>query len=231
MMEGLKAPGAVFARLAAGAGLGLLVAGLAGMDRWLARTDLASAGADRLLGGAIALLDLTSGKAIAAFLLGAVLVTAALALNAFGRRPLWSGRLLYVGSAQLLCTAIADFAKPAFGRLRPFQAAADGAGLDRWFMGPDFGSFPSGHTAFYAGLFLPLALLFPRRAAPLLAIPLLVGAERIVSHDHYASDVGASFLIAAIVATGLWKLLAPDRPDGRSTGSFHSAADAQGGRA
>lgn len=212
-MEGRKTPGAVIAWLTAGIGLTLGVAGLAGMDRWLAGTDLTSRGVDRIWGGALALLDLASGKEIAAFLLGAVLIVAALVRNGFRRRLLWSGRMFYVGSAQLLCTAIADFAKPAFGRLRPFQALADGAGPDRWFMGPDYGSFPSGHAAFYAGLFLPLALLFPGWAVPLLTIPLLVGAERIVSHDHYASDVGASFLLAAIVAGGLWKLLAPGRYD------------------
>lgn len=206
-MEGRKAPGAAIA--IAGLGLALVAAGLAGMDRWLTRTDLTSPGVDGVWGGAVALLDLASGKGISGFLLGAVLIAAAVARNGFGRRPLWSGRLSYVGAVQLLCTAIADFAKPAFGRLRPFQALAEAGGPDRWFMGPDFGSFPSGHAAFYAGLLLPLAMLFPRRAVPLLAIVLLVGAERIASHDHYVSDVGASFLIAGIVAWSLWRLLEP----------------------
>jgi membrane-associated phospholipid phosphatase len=224
-MEGCTSPDARSAWLTAGTGLLLVVAGLAGMDRFLARTDLASDELDRIWGGALSLLDVASGKGVAAFLLGGVMILAALARNGFRRRPIWSGRLFYVGGAQLLCTAIADFAKPAFGRLRPFQALADGAGPDRWFMGPDFGSFPSGHAAFYAGLFLPLALLFPRRAVPLLAVPLLVGAERIASNDHYASDVGASFLLAAIVAGGLWRLL---EPGGGSARGVHPSAGLQG---
>lgn len=193
-------------------GLSLLVAGLMGGDGLLAGADLAPGPVDRTLSGALELLDLAAGKAIGAFLLGAALVAAALLRNALERRPLWSGKLFYVGAVQLICTAAADFAKPPFGRLRPFQAMTDPAGSDRWFMGPDYGSFPSGHAAFYAGLFLPLALLFPRWAAPLLAVPLLVGAQRVVSHDHYASDVGASFLLAAIVAAALWRLLAPGGP-------------------
>jgi membrane-associated phospholipid phosphatase len=98
-------------------------------------------------------------------------------------------------------------------------------------MGADYGSFPSGHAAFYAGLFLPLALLFPRWAVPLLAIPLLVGGERIASHDHYASDVGASFLLAALVAGGLWKALAPARTDGGEDRRLHPTARLNGGQA
>jgi membrane-associated phospholipid phosphatase len=228
-MQRPRAAGAI-AWLIAGISLTLVVGGLAGLDGWLARTDLTSSAIDRIWGGALALLDLLSGKEIGAFLLGAVLIAAALARNGFRRRPLRSGRLFYVGGVQLLCTAIADFAKPAFGRLRPFQALADGAGPDRWFMGPAYGSFPSGHAAFYAGLFLPLAMLFPRRAAALLAIALLVGGERVASHDHYASDVGASFLLAAIVASGLWKLLAPGGNSGVAAPGIRSTVMFQGGR-
>ncbi|HYG47833.1 MAG TPA: phosphatase PAP2 family protein [Allosphingosinicella sp.] len=196
---------------AAALGLAMVVAGLIGGDRLLARADLAPGTVERALSGALALMDLAAGKEIGAFLLGSALIAAALLAHLSGNRPLLSGKLFYVGTVQLICTAAADFAKPPFGRLRPFQALAEGS--DRWFMGPDYGSFPSGHAAFYAGLFLPLALLFPRRAAPLLAVPLLVGMQRIVSHDHYASDVGASFLIAGAVAAGLWKWLEPGRLD------------------
>lgn len=196
---------------AAALGLAMVVAGLIGGDRLLASADLAPGPVDRAWSGALGFLDLAAGKEIGAFLLGAVLIAAALLANLPDKRALRSGRLFYVGAVQLICTAVADFAKPPFGRPRPFQALADGS--DRWFMGADYGSFPSGHAAFYAGLFLPLALLFPRWAAPLLAVPLLVGAQRIVSHDHYASDVGASFLLAGAVAAGLWKWLEPGRLD------------------
>ncbi|HLL31844.1 MAG TPA: phosphatase PAP2 family protein [Allosphingosinicella sp.] len=216
-MDEPEAHGAGIAWLTAAFGLLLIIAGLAGADGFLARTDYTADEVDRVWGGALSLLDVASGKAVTTFLLGGTLILAALIRNGFRRRPLWAGRLFYVGSTQLLCTAIADFAKPPFGRLRPFQALADGTGSDRWFMGPEYGSFPSGHAAFYAALFLPLAMLFPRWAAALLAIPLLVGAERILSQDHYASDVGASLLLAAIVAGGLLKLLAPGgrHPDAR----------------
>jgi membrane-associated phospholipid phosphatase len=192
---------------AAGAGLLMTAAGLLGADAALARTNLASSGVERVWGQGVALLDLAAGKEITNFLLGAVLIIAGLVFFGLKRRPPWPRALLFVGTVQLLCTAIADFAKPPFGRLRPFQAMAGGQGSDRWFMGPDFGSFPSGHVAFYAGLALPLALLFPRWRAPLLAVPLLVGGERVVSHDHYVSDVGAAFLLAGLVTALLWALM------------------------
>jgi membrane-associated phospholipid phosphatase len=194
-------------------GLSVVAAGLLGGDRLVAAADLAPPALDRAWNGALGLLDLASGKEIGAFLLGTAVIVAAVIRSALKRRPVWSGRLFYVGAVQLACTAAADFAKAPFGRLRPFQALAETGGSDRWFMGPDYGSFPSGHVAFYTGLFLPLALLFPRWAAPLLAVPILVAAQRIVSHDHYASDVGASILLAAAVAAALWKWLAPDTPE------------------
>jgi membrane-associated phospholipid phosphatase len=197
--QGLGATGA-----AAAAGLLLAVSGLLGLDGLIARAELSGGG---LLGGGVALLDLLSGKDITNFLLGPALILIALVGYAARRRWPWPAGLLYVGTAQSLCTVIADFAKPPFGRLRPFQALAGGHWSDHWFSGADYGSFPSGHVAFYAGLCVPLALLFPRWAAPLLAVPLLVGTERILSHDHYPSDVGASFLLAALVAGGLRYLI------------------------
>lgn len=206
--------GAAIAWAAAALGLAMVAGGLLGGDRLLASADLATGSVGRAWSGALGLLDIAAGKEIGTFLLGVALILAALLRNALKRRPIWSGRLLYVGAVQLTCTAAADFAKAPFGRLRPFQAVAEAGGSSHWFMGPDYGSFPSGHAAFYAGLFLPLAVLFPRWAAPLLAVPLLVGAQRIVSHDHYASDVGASFLLAAAVAAGLWKWLAPEAATG-----------------
>ncbi|MBV8685606.1 MAG: phosphatase PAP2 family protein [Alphaproteobacteria bacterium] len=191
---------------AAALGAALVVGGALGADGLSARSDLAGDAVVRALGGGVALLDAVSGKRVSSFLLGAALVVAALAGNVLRRRAWHAGPLLYVGAVQLACTLAADLAKPPFGRLRPFQAAADGRWSDLWFMGERYGSFPSGHAAFYAGLFVPLALAFPRWAPPLLAVPLLVAAERILSHDHYPSDVGASFLLAALLAGGLWRL-------------------------
>ena len=151
-----------------------------------------------------ALLDLVALKNLSTFLLGFILLLAAGLLLALRRtRPIgWI--LLYVGSVQFLSTVAADLSKPRFGRLRPFEAAQQGA--DTWFVGAN--SFPSGHEAFYAGLFLPLMLVFPR-AAPLLALPpLFVAAARVAEHDHYLSDVSVSIALAALLAIALRPLFA-----------------------
>jgi membrane-associated phospholipid phosphatase len=98
---------------------------------------------------------------------------------------------------QFVATCLADFAKPVFGRLRPHETLAD-----LWFAGGG-NSFPSGHAAFYAGLFLPLMVLFPRYSALFAIPPLFVGVARLMEHDHYLSDVAVSFAFAALLAAGL----------------------------
>ena len=182
--------------LAAGLGALVAAAGLAGLDSAIAARTAGEAG-DFWFGAGTAWLDLVALKGISNFLLGAILIVAALLLLAFRRtrRPGWA--VLYLALVQFVATTAADLAKPQFGRLRPFEATA----ADTWFVGAN--SFPSGHVAFYAGLFLPLILLFPRFTLLWLTVPLFVAAARVVEHDHYLSDVGASFALAAALAAAL----------------------------
>lgn len=215
---GERPPAIGIAWAAAAAGLLTTAAGLLGADGALARLDIAAPAVERAWSGSLAALDLIAGKTISNFLLGGLVILASLA-GGLGGRKRWARPLLFVGSVQLLSTAIANFAKPPFGRLRPFQAVADGQWFDQWFEGAGFGSFPSGHVAFCAGLALPLALLFPRWRAPLMAVLLLVGLERIVSHDHYVSDVGAALFLAGLTTACSWKLVVARFP---AFGSFPS---------
>jgi len=69
-----------------------------------------------------------------------------------------------------------------------------------WFVGGD--SFPSGHSAFYFGLLLPLAAACPIRWLRwlLVAIPLYVVVARIDMAKHFLSDVSASALMVSIFA-------------------------------
>ncbi len=187
----------------------LVVAGVVGGDRLIAETtgrDMPGAAA---LYGVVDILDLASGKDVSNFLLGAVLIVLALAVNLWKRRRLLSGALIYVGLVQFLSTTIADLSKPIFGRARPFQAIADGRWTDLWFAGPDYGSFPSGHVAFYIGLCVPIAILHRKLAAPLLLVPAVVAIQRMSSHDHYMTDVGASALLGVVLALMLLRLLRP----------------------
>ena len=91
--------------------------------------------------------------------------------------------------------------KNVFGRLRPQQVLDAGDWTQPlWFAGG--GSFPSGHSAFYFGLLLPLAAACPNPwlRALLLAIPLYVVLARIDLARHFLSDVAASALLAALYA-------------------------------
>jgi membrane-associated phospholipid phosphatase len=207
----MKQAARVTAAVLAAAGLLLAAAGIAGLDGIVVRAlppgGLEIRWLDLFVGGA----DWIAGKEISSFLLGPVLILIGLALNLRGKRRLLSGAWLYVGASQFIATCIGDFSKPLFGRLRPFQALQGGGWHDQWFMGPDYGSFPSGHTAFYFGLFVPLALVAPRWGLPLLAVPLLIALERMISLDHYLSDVAAAMALAALLAWLLAKWLV-DRP-------------------
>ena len=173
-------------------------AGLLGLDSVLTPgANLAPA----LSSSALALMDIIFLKEISNFLLGFLILLAAGALLITCRtRPIgWP--LLYLGLVQFISTTAADLAKPVFGRLRPFEASEG----DIWFVGAN--SFPSGHTAFYAGIFFPLIFLLPRAALLWVLVPLLVAALRVLQHDHYLSDVAASLALAAALAAALSPLV------------------------
>jgi membrane-associated phospholipid phosphatase len=183
----------------------LAAAGLAGLDRVVAEAVPAAGPASPWNRG-VSLLDMLALRQVGDWLLPFALVLAALLLLVLRATRSIGFPLLYLGLVQLVSYAAADLSKPLLGRLRPSEAAAGG---DIWFAGGN--SFPSGHTAFYAGLFLPLVVLF-WRLAPLWALPpLFVAAARVMAHDHYLSDVSASLALAAALAA----LLAPLAQKGR----------------
>ena len=172
--------------------------GLAGLDAQVARA--VSGALPGYWNIVIAVLDFVFLKPISNFLLGAILLLVAGVLFAIGRLRPGAWILLYVGLVQFLSTTIADLAKPPFGRLRPWEAAAQG-GADVWFVGAN--SFPSGHAAFYGGLFLPFVALSPRLTPLWLVPPLFVAAARVMVNDHYLSDVAFSLALAALLAAML----------------------------
>jgi membrane-associated phospholipid phosphatase len=146
----------------------------------------------------VALLDTAALRDQWDFLLPAALVLAGVLLLALQATRATGFGVLYVGLVMSLSYAAADLAKPWFGRVRPSEALAGG---DVWFAAGN--SFPSGHTAFYAGLFFPLVILFPRLAPVWLLPPLFVAASRVLVQDHYLSDVGTSLALAAILSGAL----------------------------
>ena len=106
--------------------------------------------------------------------------------------------LLVAGLVQLATLHTMVLMKGWFGRLRPHQVFESGDWNAIWHAGG--GSFPSGHSAFYFGLLLPLAAFAPKtwQRALLLAIPLFAVLARIDMSMHFLSDISMSALIAAL---------------------------------
>jgi membrane-associated phospholipid phosphatase len=105
--------------------------------------------------------------------------------------------LIFAGAVQLATIETVWLVKDYFGRMRPYQLILSGDWDHMWFAGGN--SFPSGHNAFFWGLFLPLAYLFPRLRIPLLIIPLFIAFARIDENYHFLSDVLGAITVAALI--------------------------------
>jgi membrane-associated phospholipid phosphatase len=116
----------------------------------------------------------------------------------------------WIGLSFILSRLTAGTLKNAFGRLRPEEALAKGLDDPGFFLHGN--SFPSGHTAHFWGLMLPIVFAYPRSWL-LLLIPVLVSASRILVNDHYLSDVLAAVLISLCVTIAMRKLLDRLWPD------------------
>jgi membrane-associated phospholipid phosphatase len=158
---------AIFAALAA--------IGLLGADRplaeWVRSSGIEQA---RFFAWGLAALDFASGISLWFWLAGCV----ALAIGALGlavqRQAHWPRAFLAAGVVQIATLQTMILGKDHFGRLRPHEVFDRGDWSAVWFAGGN--SFPSGHSAFYFGLLLPLAA------------------------KHFLSDVSTSAVIAAIYA-------------------------------
>lgn len=177
------------------AGAVLLCAGLLGTDRVIAEA-LRSSGQEAIglfISGTV-FLDTATGKEVSKFLVGFVLMGLGAVLLFLARTRNAGRNLLFVGLVQFCATLVAGVTKNAFGRLRPFQVLENGDWAHAWFVGGN--SFPSGHTAFYFGLFMPLAYLFPRWRWPLMLVPWFIAVARVDANDHFLSDVAVSIVLS-----------------------------------
>ena len=179
----------------------LMTAGLSGLDRPLAEW-VHSSGIEQASVFAIGLgtLDWLAGMRLSFWLAGGVALAVGLIGIALDRPARWPRMLFVAGAVQYLCIATMIAGKNHFGRLRPQQVLAAGDWSHVWFAGGV--SFPSGHSAFYFGLLLPLAAAVrpPWLRALLLAVPLFAVLARIDLARHFLSDVSASALMAALYA-------------------------------
>jgi membrane-associated phospholipid phosphatase len=147
------------------------------------------------------------------FLLGAIFILSGIVMLLARRARYVARAMIFAGAVQWITLESAWQIKEVFGRMRPFQLIERNDWSHVWFMGSN--SFPSGHNAFFWGLFLPLMYAFPRIRIPLLIVPVFIALARIDENYHFLSDVLASISLAAlvtlIVGTVLRKSLNPSR--------------------
>lgn len=179
----------------------LMALGLSIADRplaeWVRASGIEQA---RVFAWGLGALDAISGMHVWYGLAGTIVLAIGIALSLWHRHLRWPRTLVAAGCVQLACIGTMILGKQHFGRLRPEQVLDSGDWAHVWFAGG--GSFPSGHSAFYFGLLLPLAAACPIRwlRAVLLAIPVYAVLARIDLAKHFLSDVAASALIAALYA-------------------------------
>lgn len=148
-------------------------------------------------------LDTATLRTAHSSVLGGILIVLGSLLACVPRIRAWGTAIALSGACCWTTHFVTSLLKKVFGRLRPIQLHQSGDWSDRFFAGGD--SLPSGHTAFYFGLFLALAVFAPttRRVRVLLLLPaIFIGLARIAVLAHFPSDVltsiGLSFLVIAL---------------------------------
>jgi lipid A 4'-phosphatase len=118
---------------------------------------------------------------------------------------------------------VADFLKVVVARTRPKLLFANGAYDFTWFgFRADHWSFPSGHATTAAALMTALWCLWPRPLWLYVTATALVAASRVITGQHFLSDVIAGVAIG-IVVTRLIALWLLPRRDGAARPA-HDAA-------
>lgn len=127
----------------------------------------------------------------------------------FARRKDWVRIFLAMLIACALAGFVARAIKIATGRARPLVQS------EKVWNGPRFSAkynaFPSGHTASSTAFFA--ALFFARRkiGAPLLVIPVVIAAARVLANAHYLSDVTFAAALGIVCAALTCRSVIPRR--------------------
>jgi len=109
---------------------------------------------------------------------------------------------LVIGSA-LMAGAISTVIKILVHRPRPFAdltIISDGVTLSEAFFESILQSFPSGHTSTAFALAMALSLLYRQGKHIFFSFAALAGIQRIISQNHFPSDVIAGALVGVISA-------------------------------
>jgi membrane-associated phospholipid phosphatase len=153
-------------------------------------------------------LEIITGISIAKYALTCALLGLGLLLMIWKITRSAAWMLLFVGSSQIITRIIVSSLKPVFERLRPFEVIKNGDWDWKFFNGHG-DAFPSGHGAYFWGLYFPLAFLFPRYRVPLAIFPVFISIARIGINAHWCSDVLGSMAVAGLVTFVFTFIFAP----------------------
>ncbi len=160
-------------------------------------------GATRMAGGITTALEWIFAFDLSKYLYAFVLLLIGLVVHVVQKGAARARYFYFVGTTLLLSRLISGTLKNVFERVRPFEWIKSRTPADFFVDGGS--SFPSGHAAFYFGLCVPLAILYPRWKWPILVFAFLGALARVFDQDHYLSDILASALVAVLLAFGLAK--------------------------
>ena len=133
---------------------------------------------------------------------------------------------LFLFAAVAVSGIAADILKIVVGRTRPKLLFADGTYGFTWFgWRADHWSFPSGHAATAAAVMTVLWCLWPRSIWIYAAAAALVGIARVVTGQHYLSDVIAGAVIGVLTTRALASWILRPRPAVAISGEAGAASD------
>ncbi len=153
-------------------------------------------------------LEWAIGLPIFKLLVAVVLVTAMLVTAIVPRLRAHAPVFMLLAGTHLVGRLAMINLKESTGRLRPHEWLKQG-GDDTFFREGGL-SFPSGHGVLFAGIVLPIVVLYPR-TRPLVAIVAFVMMARVAVNDHFISDVTAAVALALLVIWAIGWLVRPCR--------------------
>lgn len=115
----------------------------------------------------------------------------------------WGMRLGFIGAAVGIPGLTVSLIKLVVGRARPDAPGSAGLfDITGFAFDADFQSFPSGHTTNAITLAIAFTVLWPRYWVFFLSFPIVIATSRVMTLDHYPSDVMAAWLFGS--AGVLW---------------------------
>jgi len=114
------------------------------------------------------------------------------------RYRLVASRAGYVFMSVALTGIAANILKIIFGRPRPRVFLEQGDSAIGWFeLDSALRSMPSGHATTFAAVAVAFAVMFPRYRVLILIAGVLLSLGRVITLDHYVSDVVAGLALGA----------------------------------